>query len=601
MERAAMRISFLLFSLLFTAACSTSPLVPTTATTPTIEAAATLTATRSDATTDSSRPLSDNMTSYDVEHYGLRTEVHPEEKSISGSVAIRIVATKSMLVLELDFDGLFTIDSVEDGSGALEYTRDDAKLYVTLRERLAKDATDEVTISYHGQPLEAERPPWDGGFVWEETPSGKPWIATAVQGEGCDVWFPCKDHPAGEPLSADFYYTVPLGLTAAGNGVLISVEPVGDDRQAFHWRTEVATNTYGIALNVGPYVLIEGSYTSSNGTEIPLQFWAIEEHAEQAQELFDREFASVIEFFERKLGPYPWGQEKLGVAETPHLGMEHQTINAYGNEFARGEFGFDWLFHHELAHEWFGNVMTHVTVSDMWLHEGTGAFMQPEYAREVLGDAAYYAGIYGTYQKISACNAIAPREEFSADQLVFDDPDGEGPGGDIYSKGVWLLTSLRYVIGEEAFWTSIRRLIYDTPNPAELKPPIQPRFRSTDDFMRIASEESGQDLAWFFEVYARRGPLPVLSNTQIGDDLVLEWENVDDLPFPMPVPVRFDGKIQRIEFEENKATLTGTSQKDILIDPFMRVLRKLSIVPTCEERRAEEAEEEEEQAEAESS
>ncbi len=544
---------------------------------------------RNDVTLDSSRPLSDNMKLYVVEHYGLRTEVHPETKSISGSVAIQLSALGSMDILELDFDGLFTIDQVEDSSGVIEYSRDEAKIYVKLRKELTQGEGDEVTISYHGQPLEAKHAPWDGGFVWAETPSGKPWIATAIQGEGCDVWFPCKDHPSGEPLSADFYYTVPVGLTAAGNGVLVSVEQLEGNRQVFHWRTEVATNTYGIALNVAPYTLIEGTYTSSNGTEIPLKFWAIEDHAEQAQILFDREFAATLEFFERKLGPYPWGQEKLGIAETPHLGMEHQTINAYGNEFKRGKYGFDWLFHHELSHEWFGNVMTHKTVSDMWLHEGTAAFMQPEYTHEVLGDAAYYANIYGAYLGINACNPIAPREEFSSDQLYFDDPEGKGPAGDIYVKGQWLLRSLRYVMGEDAFWTSIRRLIYGTKNPTELKPPIKPIFRTTDDFMNIASEEAGQDLAWFFEVYARRGPLPVLTESQVGDDLKLEWSNVDNLQFPMPIPVRINGQIQRLEFMENSALLKNTSLSDVQIDPFMNVLRKLSVVPTCEERRAEKA------------
>lgn len=545
---------------------------------------------RSEVTTDSGRPLSDNMKSYIVEHFGLRTEVHPETKSIAGSLAVQVRATNALTVLELDFDGLFKIDRVEDDLGVLEYTRDEAKLYIKLRNELAGGEADEVTISYHGQPLETKSAPWDGGFVWAETPSGKPWIATAMQGEGCDIWFPCKDHPSGEPLSADFYYTVPQGLTAVGNGVLVGVEPAGRDRQTFHWRTEVATNTYGIALNIAPYVLIEGTYLSSNGTEIPLKFWVIEDHAEMAQLLFDREFGPTIEFFERKLGPYPWGQEKLGVAETPHLGMEHQTINAYGNEFQRDKYGFDWLFHHEFAHEWFGNVMTHETLSDMWLHEGTVAFMQPEYTREVMGDAAYYARIYEAYLKIKACNPIAPREVLSVDQLYADGPEGKGPAEDIYTKGSWLLTSLRYLIGEEAFWASLRRLIYDTDNPAGLKPPIQPRIRSTDDFIRIASEKAGQDLEWFFDVYARRGPLPVLNATQEGDDLKFEWGNIDELQFPMPVPVRINGEIQRLEFEGNFAILQDTSLDDVQIDPFMRVLRKLPVVPTCEERLAEEAE-----------
>ena len=538
-----------------------------------LTACTTVDVTRSEATTDSSQPLTEGLESYDVEHYTLRNDILIEEKAIAGSSAIRFRALRDMTVLELDFDGLFTIDAIEDGAGALDYTRDNAKVYVSLRTPLAVGGRHTVTVRYHGVPLEAARAPWDGGFVWSKTPSGKPWIATAMQGEGCDIWWPCKDHPAGEPSSMDLYFTVPDELTAASNGVLVAINDEGNGRRTFHWRTNVPTNTYGIALNVAPYVLIEGSYTSSNGTEIPLMFWAIEDHEEKARALFDTEFAKTIEFFERKVGPYPWGQEKLGVAETPHLGMEHQTINAYGNEFRRGEYGFDWLFHHELAHEWFGNVMTHTTVSDMWLHEGFGAYMQPEYAREVIGEAAFYAGMYDTYLKIKACNPIAPREEFSADQLYFDERTGKGD---------------KAGMGEEAFWRGVRRLVYDTVDPATLAAPIEPRFRSTDDYLRIASEEADSDLSWFFEVYARRGPLPVLEVQDTDRGLLLEWQNVGELDFPMPIPVRVGDSLQRVEFDGNRALLAGVRESDVQVDPFMNVLRKLPVVPTCDERLEEE-------------
>jgi len=545
---------------------------------------------RSKATTDSGRPLSEGLKAYDVEHYTLRHDILPETKSIAGSAGIRFHTITPLSTLELDFDGLFSIDRIEDTSGELAYTRDEAKLYIMLARELVANTSHEVTVHYHGRPIEAKRAPWDGGFVWDTTPSGNPWIATAMQGEGCDIWFPCKDHPSGEPKSLDLFFTVPAGLIAASNGVLVDVAEETDGRKTFHWHTDVQTNTYGIALNVAPYVLIESSFMSSNGTVVPLQFWAIEDHEEKARDLFDREFKAVIEFYERKIGPFPWGQEKLGIAETPHLGMEHQTINAYGNEFARGDYGFDFLFHHELAHEWFGNVMTHKTVSDMWLHEGFAAFMQPEYTREVMGEAAFHAALVQTYRSIKACNAIAPREEFSEDQLYFDDVEGKGPAGDIYSKGTWLLHSLRNMIGEEPFWRAVRRLVYDTENPEQLKPPIATRFRTTDDFMRLASEEAGEDLTWFFEVYARNAALPVLEMTDREDGLQLEWQAPNDLPFPMPIPIRVSGELRNVTFVSNKATLPGVAKSDVLVDPYMQVLRKLSIVPTCEERRAEEAE-----------
>ena len=544
---------------------------------------------RSKLTTNSGMPLSPAMQAYRIDRYVLRNEIDPARQSITGSVEIRYTAVAMLPVLELDFDGLMKVDSVTDADGSVDYRHDEAKLYISLPRALAAGEGAALTIAYHGKPRVAPKAPWDGGFVWSKTPAGKPWVATAVQGEGCDLWFPCKDHPSGEPAGIDLYFTVPEELTAASNGILAGVEDTGDGRRTFHWQSDVPVNTYGIALNVAPYVLIESAYESVNGTRVPVMFWAIEDHESDARALFDAEFLDVIAFFERKLGPYPWGHEKLGIAETPHLGMEHQTINAYGNEFKRDDYGFDWLFHHELAHEWFGNLMTHETVSDMWLHEGFGAFMQPEYTREVIGDAAFHARMYKSYLGIKACNAIAPREEFSEDELYFDDAEGKGPGGDIYSKGAWVLHSLRYLIGEEAFWDSVRRLLYDTVEPQTLKPPIEPRFRSTDDFLAIAGEEAGEDLGWFFEVYVRQGPLPVLEATEDGTGVKLAWSNAGETAFPMPVPVRVAGEMRRVEFDGNEARIQDVTMSDLQIDPYMQVLRKLPVVPTCAERRAEEA------------
>jgi hypothetical protein len=78
-----------------------------------------------------------------------------------------------------------------------------------------------------------------------------------------------------------------------------------------------------------------------------------------------------------------------------------------------------------------------------------------------------------------------------------------------------------------------------------------------------------------------------MSETDSG--LLLEWQNVGGLDFPMPVPVRVKGRMQRVAFNDNQAHLAGVARHEIQIDPFMQVLRKLPIVPTCEERRVEEA------------
>jgi hypothetical protein len=121
-----------------------------------------------------------------------------------------------------------------------------------------------------------------------------------------------------------------------------------------------------------------------------MSFWYLKSRADKAKALF-AEFTPMLDFYEQMIGPYPFRDEKMGVVETPHLGMEHQTINAYGNEYKKDVYGFDWLLQHEFAHEWFGNQVTNLDNDDMWIHEGYGSYMQPLFSQWLHGDMEYMA------------------------------------------------------------------------------------------------------------------------------------------------------------------------------------------------------------------
>ena len=212
-----------------------------------------------------------------------------------------------------------------------------------------------------------------------------------------------------------------------------------------------------------------------------MHFWHLPGNEDKAKALFT-EFAPTLDFFERIIGPYPFADEKVAAVETPHLGMEHQTINAYGNEYKPAQEGYDWLFSHEFAHEWFGNQLTNRDWDDMWLHEGIGSYMQPLYIRERQGEQAYHAmlwkqraGLLNNFPIVSG----KPRLEHE----VYN-PE-TGPGGDIYTKGSLIMHTLRGLIGDEPFFRSVRRLVYGRPDPAPGN--FEPRFGTTDEFQAIAS------------------------------------------------------------------------------------------------------------------
>jgi aminopeptidase N len=530
------------------------------------------------ATGTTGGPLTDNERATDVIRYELTLEILPDRKEIRGESVAVIRALDEIEAVELQLDGRFAVPEVLVDGEATRFERRGGVLSVALPRQLAPRDETRLTIRYSGRPHVAVRAPWEGGFVWAESADGRPWIATAVQGEGCDLWWPCKDHFADKPDRMDMHVTVPAGLSVALNGVLRSVEERGDGRRTFHWVLNVPISDYNISLNVGPFVRIQTSYESVNGTTVPIEFWSLPEHEEEARRLIKDDLRHQLAWYEATLGPYPWGGEKVGVVETPHLGMEHQTLNAYGNRFRRDPHGFDWLLQHELAHEWFGNLMTHARLNDAWLHEGFGAYMQPAYSLHRFGTAAYHHTMYEMYLRLENCTPVVPSGDPTSQEAFTPD---------IYTKGAWTLHTLRWHIGEEAFWRATRRLLYDTDEPWDLPFPIRPLYRSTEDFVRIASEEAGRDLAWLFDVYLRDADLPSLASDRKEGTLTLRWKVPGDRPFPMPVPIEVDGVTSIVPMTSGEGAVAIPTGAHLVVDPQMRVLRRLPIIGTCEEIRAE--------------
>lgn len=521
---------------------------------------------------DAGRAQSELALKTDVLRYEIDLEIFPGQQSIAGngSTTFRIVEATSQV--ELKLDSRFKIQKVEVEGVPSTYQQMSGIITIDLPKQAQKGETVTATIFYSGKPHVALNAPWDGGFVWDKTPQGEDWIATAVQGEGCDLFWPCKDHHGDKADETQIHLTVPQGLVAATNGVLQNTVPLDNKRTRYEWLLKVPASDYNIALNIGPYERIKESFTSVNGKQVAIEFWALPNNVDKAKNMIEQDLRQQIVFFEEMLGPYPWYTEKLGFVETPHLGMEHQTINAYGKNYVRDSHGFDWLLHHELAHEWFGNVMTHERINDAWLHEGFGLYMQPAYALYKFGEAAYQARMYQSYLGLMNCEAIVLEGEITNDQAF---------NSDIYGKGGWILHTLRWLVGEEIFWQATRTLIYG--EGFSKADNIQPRYRNSQDFIDIINKLTNHDYTWLFDVYLKQAQLPLLKTTVDEDQVSLAWETPQNLPFPMPIPVSVNGEIRVIKVPVGGVTFDIPENAKILVDPQMKVLQQLPMIGLCEE------------------
>ncbi|TPG43151.1 M1 family peptidase [Sphingomonas koreensis] len=500
----------------------------------------------------------------------LQFEVLPETETLNGVATLSFTAKAPLTRLAIDLDHNLGPRAVAIDGKALPKTAwadPDGRLTITLPSPVATGGHVTARITYGGQPHVAVKAPWDDGMVWSKTPDGRPWFATTAEGYGCDIFWPCLDFPTGEPGRVDLHITVPKGLKAPSNGVLKGVDTLADGRTTWNWSIK-HPNTYAIALNVAPYEVIKGSYHSQYGNEIPMFYWYLPGEKAQAKALF-AEFAPTLDFYETLIGPYPFGDEKMGVVETPHEGMEHQTINAYGNHYAKGPEGFDWLFQHEFGHEWFGNQLTAANWDDYWLHEGFEEYMQPLYGRWLQGEARYAAMMLDARTKIENKVPMV-RGKLITEEEVYEPTKG-GPGQDIYYKGAWMLHTLRNLIGDKDFYAATRLEVYGRldPKPGNFKP----RFGSTDEFIADVNKVTGKDYRWFFDVYLRQAALPKLIQTRDGDHLTLRWQAPGNLPFPTPIEVQVGDAIKTLPMTEGAGALTIPAGAHVVVDPWDRVLK----------------------------
>jgi aminopeptidase N len=520
---------------------------------------------------DTGGVLIPEQAAYDVRDCELDLQVNPRRKSIAGTarIGVRVLAPLDWLVLDLDPRlAVKRVTVAAAGGPAVRavYERRGPRLWIKLGATQAVGSDLRAVIDYQGKPREAVKAPWDGGFVWAKTPSGQPWIATACQGEGADLWWPCKDHPSDKASSFTLRIRVPEPLVVAANGRLVEVIQHGDRTRTYHWRTDFPINNYNVALNIAPYDTISGTYTSVAGDQVPVTYWVLPENRAAGEKILP-EFLAHLGFYERVLGPYPFRGEKYGVAETPHLGMEHQSIIAYGNNYRGGPHGYDWLHHHELGHEWWGNLVTVADWRDFWIHEGLCTYMQALYAEEREGLMAYHHAMYATRRAIKNEQPLVPAGPATMGAM-------SELGVEVYNKGSWIVHMLRYLVGRDQTLAVLRRFCYPHPEMERTADGQAVRFVTSEDFIRTAEAVTRRELGWLFNLYLRQPKLPKLVSTVEGDRLLLRWETPEGYPFPMPVEIEVDGRVERIAMPDGQASLDAMRYGRGRLDPHLWILQQ---------------------------
>jgi aminopeptidase N len=407
---------------------------------------------------------------YDVEHYLLDLSYDPASRHLEGTAVILAVATQNLARFDLDLREPMRVRSLAvDGVPARVARAAGQELVVTPRIRPRAGLPFVVTVHYGGTPQPVTDP--DGSVEgWLATDDG---AFVADEPQGTSSWFPCSDHPS-DKATATVRMTVPDGITAVGNGTLVS-KSTHDGRTTFVWNESRPMATYLATITTGRF-LVSRSRTPDG---IPVYLAVDPREARQAQPTLDR-LPEVVAFEQSVFGRYPF--ETVGAivdsARFLNYSLETQTRPLFDRAPSLT------VLVHEMAHQWFGDSVSLRRWRDIWLNEGFATYAEWLWSEHDGGP---------TPQEIFGRLYATP----ASDTRLWNPPSGN-PGGpahlfatSVYQRGAMTLQALRGEVGDRVFF----RLLRDWARLHRLG------SATTRDFVALAERESGRDLRHFFDVW----------------------------------------------------------------------------------------------------
>ena len=463
-------------------------------------------------------PMFDSVHSFDALHYRLDLDFPMQSSFFSGAMTLSFRAVSdSLSQIVLDMVHLLT-DSVFVGNVLTATTHDEATITIPLDGYHRSDESLMVKIFYHDNAVQRGFYYYGHNAYTFDEPLDARW------------WFPCFDEP-WDKATSEIYCTVPDTFKVGSNGSLASVDhDAVRHTVTYHWVNEYPIATYLINLIIGVYATWNDYYINPQGDSIPLFYMVFPE--DSAKAAYD--FATVpdmIRLYSDLFGPYPFNKYGMG-AVTPSLfgGMENQTMTTISRDWIDGMRRSDLAFAHELAHQWWGDLVTLSDWRNIWLNEGFASYASALYNDSVHGHGKFIQNMLD-YQVISFFD-----DSITGGYPIYDPSPDRMFSYSVYFKGAWVLHMLRGIIGDTAFFAGLHqyaaRYAFSNAN--------------TDEFRDVMESSSGMDLHQFFQEWIYEQHFPEYEyawsfEPYDGDFMVhLEIAQVQtDAPiFKMPLPIR---------------------------------------------------------------
>ncbi len=410
---------------------------------------------------------------FDIKYYRLELNVLTQSNYLQGKVTIagvcKSINTNS---LALDLIDRMKIDSILLAGRIVSFIQHSSWFEIMLDRSYVNGEIISVEIFYQGLPI----PTGFGSFIFD-THNGIPWVYSLSQPYGAKDWWPCKDDPSDKADSADIIVTCDSAFKVGSQGILKSVINNNDGTITYHWSERYPIASYLISIAVTNYMQFSNWFKHSDTDSMEVLNYVLPESYNDAITKLPVTI-DALKIFSEMFGLYPFIKEKYGHAQFGRGGaMEHQTMTSTTS------FGED-LIAHELAHQWFGNMITCRTWADLWLNEGFAQYSVALYRERKYGIESYWQYMNDQLEQAALAKGIIGVPDMSSARNLFDTRR-------IYAKGASILHMLRHVLGDSVFF----KCMYEYAN----HPSLKYSTAVTGDFQSVCESVSGKNLQYFFQ------------------------------------------------------------------------------------------------------
>ncbi len=468
----------------------------------------------------------------DALHIKLDLNVDLDRKLVDGTANIDVTAMRNVSSITLDAIDLgvskVTITRPDHGTYPVDFSNDGKHIIVPLGSPLRPGERATISVKYT-----VDNP--QSGLHFFGPSKDEPDVPKVVWSQGESVtnsyWFPCFDHP-NERQTTELVITAKKEFKVSANGHLVSRrEDAANGTVTYHWLQDKAHAAYLVSMIVGEFVTKDDTWRGK-----PLNFWVHPKFDER----IDRSFKNtkrMLDFFSDRIGiEYPWDRYGQVCCEGFGGGMENTSVTTMGNRALHDkrsslDSDSDGLIAHELAHQWWGDMLTCRDWSHLWLNEGFATYFQALWGEEDKGDDEFRYDMFrkaGSAKRGGKKRPIVDRS-YSTPGSMFD--------ARAYPKGAWVLHMMRNRLGDEAFWNVINR--YGTDNRLKTV--------ETSDLRKAVDTITGRTFERFFYDWTERPGHPEVTvsfewnaEDNLADISIKQTQDDEAFHFPLTIVFEFD-------------------------------------------------------------